>query len=181
MKPTIVIGSPTISKLIQGDEVELEQAHIIPASGCPDIQGAMKFMDCLAGCEPEDHVSKDHEEAHEFFRSLYTTPPPKEEPKAGWAVPFKDAFFGEFAEHGLDGSGIVSVFYNEGRGLKSCPGSLGFVRLPHQIYKKDLEELLELIEGIQEIVVVHLNYGSWRTLWADSPKNVSYPESRTSS
>ena len=65
------------------------------------------------------------------------------------------------------------VLYRECHGWRAGEAGNAFVRLGHQVYKANLEEILKL--GPYEIVAVDLDRGEWLTLWARGDSDVSYP------
>lgn len=65
---------------------------------------------------------------------------------------------------------LLQLYCRDGGGWKAClrPKSR------HQIYMRDIAAILES-ESPKEICVVGLQGGGWKTVWAITPKEVTYP------
>lgn len=77
--------------------------------------------------------------------------------------------FGLSLRHGLPGP-LVALYERIPAGWRALGN--GFAKLPHQTYWNDLSRAQQ---GATEVVAVCLGTGQWRTVWAATDDDVTYP------
>lgn len=98
--------------------------------------------------------------------------PPAPEPFNPYQVPLVDSpVFGVRLSNPVRDSLVIVL--RRGQSGWHTPPNLQHSRLPGQIYKADIDEAVA--DTIREIVVVGLNTGTWVTVWASSPSEITHP------